>query len=75
MKEWIIKNDKYKHLFQGIGQFKFSPVSIEMQTGSVPVRKPMRKVSLALHERFKQENDSMIKAGILTKVTLKFQKF
>ena len=33
MKEWIINNDRYKHLSPGIGQFKCSPVSIEMQTG------------------------------------------
>ena len=37
--------------------------------GSVPVRKPARKVPLALHEKFKQEIDSMVKAGKLTEVT------
>ena len=68
-REWIIKRQKYKHLFQGIGCFKCNPVSIEMQEGSTPVRKPTRKVPLALCERFKQEIDSMVKAGILTEVT------
>ena len=68
-KEWIINNDKYKHLFQDISQFKCSPMSIGMQTGSVPVRKPARKVPLALHLKFKQEIDSMVKGSILTEVT------
>ena len=40
-----------------------------MQEGSTPVRKPARKVPLALHEKFKQEIDSMVKAGILKEVT------
>ena len=40
-----------------------------MQEGSTPVRKPARKVPLALREKFKQEIDSMVKAGILTIVT------
>ena len=45
------------------------PIFIEMQEGSTPIRKPARKVSLALHEKFKQEIDSMVKNGILTEVT------
>ena len=49
-REWIINHEKYKHLFQGIGCFKCSPISIEMQEGSTPIRKPARKVPLALHE-------------------------
>ena len=68
-REWIINHEKYKHLFQGIGHFKCNPISIEMQEGSTPVRKPARKVPLALHEKFKQEIDLMVKAGILTEVT------
>ena len=68
-REWIINHEKYKHLFQGIGHFKCSPISMEMQEGSTSVRKPARKVPLALHEKFKQEIDSMVKAGILTGVT------
>ena len=69
MKEWIINHEKYKHLFQGIDHFKCNPISIEMQEGFTPVRKPARKVPLALHEKFKQKIDSMVKAGILTEVT------
>ena len=69
MREWIINHEKCKHLFQGIGHFKCNPISIEMQEGSTSVRKPARKVPLALREKFKQEIDSMVKAGILTEVT------
>ena len=62
-REWIINHEKYKHLFQGIGHFKCNPVSTEMQKGSTPIRKPARKVPLALCDKFKQEIDSMVKAG------------
>ena len=68
-REWIINHKKYKHLFQGIGCFKCTPISIEIQEGSIPVSKPARKVPLALHEKFKQEINSMVKAGKLAEVT------
>ena len=67
MREWIINHKKYKHLFQGIGCFKCNPISIEMQEGSTPVRKPARKVPLALREKFKQEIDLMVKLVYLQK--------
>ena len=69
VREWIVNHEKYKHLFQGIDDFKCQPISIEMQEGSTPIRKPARKVPLALCEKFKQEIDSMVKADILTEVT------
>ena len=69
MRKWIINHEKYKHLFQGIGHFECNPISIEMQEGSTPIRKPARKVRLALCKKFKQEIDSMVKVGILTEVT------
>ena len=50
IREWIINHGKYKHLFQGIGCFKCTPVSIEIQEGSTPVKKPARKIPLALHK-------------------------
>ena len=68
-REWIINHKKYKHLFSGIGHFKCFPDSIEMQEGSTPIRKPGKNVPVALHKKFKQEIDSMGKAGILTEVT------
>ena len=56
-REWNVNHEKYKHLFQGIGHLKCQPISIEMQEGSTPIRKPARKVPLALHKKFKQEID------------------
>ena len=46
MREWINNYERSEHLFQGIGHFKCNPISIEMQQGSSPVRKPARKVPL-----------------------------
>ena len=69
--EWIINHEKYKHLLQGTDHFKCNPISIEMQEGSTPIRKSARKVPLALREKFKQEIDSVVKAGKLTEVTPK----
>ena len=69
MREWIINHEKYKPLFQGISHFKCNPISIEMQEGSTPVRKPARKVPPDLCEKFKQEIDLIVKASILTEVT------
>ena len=69
MREWIVNHEKYKHLFQGIGHFKCQPVFIEMQEGSTPIRKPAKKVPLAIREKFKQEIDLMVKVAILTEVT------
>ena len=40
-----------------------------MQEGSTPIRKPARKVPLALRKKFKQEIDSMVSASILMEVT------
>ena len=45
-KDWIINHPKYKLLFQGIGQFKCDPVTIEMQSDAEPVWKAPRKVPL-----------------------------
>ena len=44
MREWIVNHEKYKHLFQSNSHFKCQPISIEMQGGSTPIRKPDRKV-------------------------------
>ena len=36
-KEWIVNNPKYKHLFQGIGRFKYDPVQIKIVCNAIPV--------------------------------------
>ena len=49
----IVNNPKYKHLFQGIGRFKYNPVQIKIACNAVPVQKPPRRVPLALKDQFK----------------------
>ena len=39
-KDWIVNNPKYKHLFQGIGRFKYDPVQINLACSLVPIQKP-----------------------------------
>ena len=51
-KDWIVSNPKYKHLFTGIGHFKYDPVKIEMKPDAEPVRKAPRRVPLALKDKF-----------------------
>ena len=68
-KDWIVNHPKYKHLFSGIGHFKCQPVTIEMKPYAEPVWKAARRVPLALKDKFSKEIQSMVEAGILTKLT------
>ena len=54
-KDWILSNPKYRHLFTGIGHFKCNPVKIEMKPDAEPVRKALRRVPLALKDKFTKE--------------------
>ena len=67
-KDWIVSNPKYKHLFQGIGRFKCDPVQIKLACNATPMHKPPQRVPLALIDQFKQELDSMVSQGILSKL-------
>ena len=58
-KESIINHSKYSHLFTEIGRFKCKPVHITTRQNGVPIQKPLRKVHLAMREKFKKELDSM----------------
>ena len=68
-KDWIVNHPKYKHLFSGIGRFECAPVSIEMKSDVEPIQKAARRVPLALKDKFSKEIQSMVDAGILTKLT------
>ena len=68
-KDLIINHPKFEHLFSGLGRFKCQPVSIEMKLDAEPVRKAARRVPLALKDKFSKEIQSMVDAGILTKLT------
>ena len=69
MKNWIINNPKYRHLFKGIGCFNCTPVSIELQADAAPVRKAPQKVPLALKDNFTAKIQSMVEQEILSEVT------
>ena len=64
--DFILK--KYKKLFTGIGHFKCAPVEIKLKDNAVPVQKPPRRIPVAMRDEFQDEIDSMVKAGILTKL-------
>ena len=60
--------EKYKKLFTGIGHFKCAPAEIKLKDKAVPVQKPLRRIPVAMRDEFQEEIDSMVKAGILTKL-------
>ena len=66
-KQAIINHPKYTHLFSGIGHFKCKPVHIAMKQNGTPVKKPPRRVLIAMKDKFKQELDSMEAQGIISK--------
>ena len=64
--DFILK--KYRKLFSGIGCFKCAPAEIKLKDNAVPVQKPLRRIPVAMRDEFQEEINSMIKAGILTKL-------
>ena len=65
-RDFILK--KYKKLFTGIGHFKCSRAEIKFKDNAVPVQKPLRRITVAMRDEFQEEINSMVKAGILTKL-------
>ena len=59
---------KYKKLFTGIGHFKCAPAEIKLKDNAVPVQKPLRRIPVAMRDKFQEKINSMVKAGILTKL-------
>ena len=66
-KQATINHPKYAHLFSGIGHFKCKPVHITMKQNGTPVQKPLRRVPIAMKDKFKQELDSLEAQGIISK--------
>ena len=64
--DFILK--KYRKLFSGIGHFKCTPAEIKLKDNAVPVQKPPRRIPVAMRDEFQEEINSMVKAGILTKL-------
>ena len=67
MKQPIINHPKYVSLFSGIGHFRCKPVRNTMRHNSTPVQKHLRKVPIAMKEKFKQELDAVEAQGIISK--------
>ena len=59
---------KCKRLFTGIGHFKCALAEIKLKDSAVPVQKPPRRIPVAMRGEFQEEINSMVKAGILTKL-------
>ena len=58
---------QYKKLFTGIGHFQCVPAETKLKDNAVPVQKPLSRIPMAMRDEF-QEINSMVKAGILTKL-------
>ena len=54
-------------LFSGTGHFRCSPVHITMRQNATSVQKPLRRVPIAMKDKFKQELDAMEAQGIISK--------
>ena len=65
-RDFILK--QYKKLFTGIGHFQCAPAEIKLKDNAVPVHKPPRRIPVAMRDEFQEEINSMVKAGILTKL-------
>ena len=63
-----INNGCFSKIFSGIGLFPIELVSIILSDDAEPVQKPARRVPVALKDKFKQELQSMEKAGIISKL-------
>ena len=64
--DFVLK--KYKKLFTGIGHIQCAPAEIKLKANALPVQKPPRRIPVAMRDEFQEEINSMVKAGILTKL-------
>ena len=64
----VITNGHFFKIFSVIGWFPIEPVSIVLSDDAEPVQKLACRVPVALKDKFKQELQSMEKAGIISKL-------
>ena len=64
MKYWR----RFKEVFTGLGRLKVEPVKIHLTKDAKPVRRPCRRVPIAIRGKFKEELDSLCKQKVLTKL-------
>ena len=60
--------EKFKEVFTGLGRLKVEPVKIHLTKDAKPVRRPCRRVPIAIRGTFKDELDSLCKQKVLTKL-------
>ena len=58
----------FKEVFTGLGRLKVEPVKIHLTKDAKPVRRPCRRVPIAIRGKFKDELDSLCKEKVLTKL-------
>ena len=59
--------ERFKEVFTGLGRLKVEPVKIHLTKDAKPVRRPCRRVPIAIRGKFKDELDSC-KEKVLTKL-------
>ena len=60
--------EKFKKVFTGLGRLKVEPVKIHLTKDAKPVRRPCRRIPIAIRGKFKDELDSLCKQKVLTKL-------
>ena len=60
--------ERFKEVFTGLGRLKVEPVKIHLTKDAKPVRRPCRRVPIAIRGKFKDELDSLCKQKVLTKL-------
>ena len=60
--------ERFKEVFTGLGRLKVEPVKIHLTKDAKPVRRPCRRVPIAIRGKFKDELDSLCKQDVLTKL-------
>ena len=53
--------ERFKEVFTGLGRLKVEPVKIHLTKDAKPVRRPCRRVPIAIRGKFKDELDSLCK--------------
>ena len=60
--------ERFKDVFTGLGRLKVEPVKIHLTKDAKPVRRPCRRVPIAIRGKCKDELDSLCKQKVLTKL-------
>ena len=58
--------NQYHDVFTGLGRLKVEPVKIHLREDAVPVRRPCRRVPVAIRKQFEDELASSVKKDVLT---------